>query len=241
MLKAILFDLDGTLLPLDTAQFISEYLQSVAAAAATAAESPQLVAALLASTAAIAADRDPAATNADVFWRVFRSRMTNSLPALEQAFAAYYAADFPRLSCLAASSPLPRQIVEAARAGGLRLVLATNPIFPAAAIRERMRWAGIDDLPWELITSYENMHSCKPNPDYYREIAACLDLNPQECLMLGNDTTEDLAAAAVGMTVGIVTDYLIDPGRTLSRADWYGTLAELATWLPAVLSGSLTR
>lgn len=240
MLKAILFDLDGTLLPLDTAQFINEYLQSVAAAAA--ADPPQLIAALLAGTAAIVADRDPAVTNAEVFWRVFRSRMADSLPVLEQGFEAYYAAVFPRLSRLAAPTPLPRQIVGAARKRGLRLVLATNPVFPTSAIRERMRWAGIDDLPWELVTSYENMHSCKPHPEYYREIAAYLGIDPAECLMVGNDAAEDLAAAAAGMPVCLITDYLIDPVSALPRADWSGTLAEFAAWLPtADLSHPFSR
>lgn len=117
---------------------------------------------------------------------------------------------------------------------GLRLVLAINPVFPALAIRERMRWAGIARMPWELITSYENMHSCKPNPEYYREIAASLQLRPEECLAVGNDTVEDLAAAAAGMPVAVIIDYLIDPHLSLSRADWHGTLAAFAAWLPAV-------
>lgn len=59
---------------------------------------------------------------------------------------------------------------------GYRLVLATNPVFPREAILERMRWAGVERAPWEIITTYEEYHFCKPNPNYFAEILAKMGL-----------------------------------------------------------------
>ena len=99
---------------------------------------------------------------------------------------------------------------EAVKALGLRAVLATNPIFPAVATRSRIRWAGLTPEDFALYTTYENIGLCKPNPDYYREIMRRLDVRPEECLMVGNDATEDMAAAETGKRVFLLTDCLLN-------------------------------
>ena len=91
----------------------------------------------------------------------------------------------------------------------------------------RIRWAGLDAADFALITTYENATHCKPNPAYYADICAQMRLDPARCLMVGNDYTEDLAAAEIGMEVFLVTDCLIAPeGADLSRVP-HGTMAEL--------------
>ena len=96
---------------------------------------------------------------------------------------------------------------------GLRVALATNPIFPAVATESRIRWAGLEPEDFELYTTYENIGYCKPNPDYYREIAKRLGVQPEECLMVGNDVTEDMVAQSIGMQVFLLTDCLINKER----------------------------
>ena len=96
---------------------------------------------------------------------------------------------------------------------GLRVALATNPIFPAVATESRIRWAGLEPEDFELRTTYENIGYCKPNPEYYREIAARLGVRPEECLMVGNDVTEDMVAESIGMQVFLLTDCLINKER----------------------------
>ena len=93
---------------------------------------------------------------------------------------------------------------------GYRLVLATNPIFPAIATESRIRWAGLEPKDFEFYTTYENSGYCKPNPDYYREILNRLQVSPGECLMVGNDVTEDMVAETLGMKVFLLTDCLIN-------------------------------
>ena len=100
---------------------------------------------------------------------------------------------------------------------GFKLILATNPIFPAVATESRIKWAGLNKDDFLLYTTYENSHYCKPNPDYYREICEKLSLNPTECLMVGNDAEEDAAAEKLGMKVFLLTDCLINKkGKDIS-------------------------
>lgn len=61
-----------------------------------------------------------------------------------------------------------------------------------------------------LITTFDNSSFCKPNPEYYREILGKLGLEPEECLMVGNDVTEDMMTRELGMQVFLLTDCLIN-------------------------------
>jgi Cys-tRNA(Pro) deacylase len=234
LLRAVLFDLDGTLLQVHTEEFMREYLKEIAGAAAPVVDPGRFTGALLESTGVMMVNRDPALTNEQVFWEDFRTRMADCHGALEPLLNEYYAVQYKELARLTSASPLARQVVQAVLAGGLRIVLATNPLFPRSAIYDRMAWAGVVDLPWELVTSYEEMHYCKPHPEYYREIAGRLGLPPEDCLMVGNDMEKDIApAAAAGMLTYLVTDYLSNPQQVDYRGlvDWYGSLDELYHWL----------
>ena len=93
---------------------------------------------------------------------------------------------------------------------GYTLVLATNPIFPSIATENRMRWAGLEQDDFILYTTYENSRHCKPNPDYYRDVLAAIGAAPEECLMVGNDVSEDMIAETLGMKVFLLTDCIIN-------------------------------
>lgn len=107
-------------------------------------------------------------------------------------------------------NPAADKTVKKLKEKGFKLILATNPIFPAVATESRIKWAGLDRNDFELYTTYENSHYCKPNPAYYSEILKKLSLNPSDCLMVGNDAAEDTAAKAVGIEVFLLTDCLIN-------------------------------
>jgi FMN phosphatase YigB (HAD superfamily) len=101
-------------------------------------------------------------------------------------------------------------VIALAKEKGLRVALATNPIFPAIATESRIRWSGLSPEDFELYTTYENSRFCKPNPEYYRDILAQLNVKPEECLMVGNDVEEDMVAQTLGMQVFLLTDCLIN-------------------------------
>ena len=93
---------------------------------------------------------------------------------------------------------------------GIRVALATNPLFPAVATESRIRWAGLLPEDFELYTTYENSSYCKPNLKYYEEILKKLHVKPEECIMVGNDVGEDMITETLGMKVFLLTDCLIN-------------------------------
>lgn len=227
MIKAILFDLDGTLLPLDTDDFLRQYLKAIGQSVAHLTDPNKFVQDLMASTYVMIENTNPHLTNEEVFWNDFLARVGVPQEVLMPVLDDFYAHKFPELVLYANPTPLSREIVEAAAQRGFGLVIATNPVFPTAAVRERMRWIGIDDHPFDLVTTYEIMHYCKPQVAYYEEILEKTGYNAAECLMVGNDPYEDLVAAKLGMKTFLVEDYLVDRPETGLSPDYRGALADV--------------
>jgi len=232
LFQATLFDLDGTLLPGNTDQFNQAYFQAMSRSVAPVVDPGRFIKALMHSVGVMLANRDAALTNAEVFWREIRSRLADYQEALEPLFINFYAHEYQELAQIVSPSTMTRKVVQDALDRGLRIVLATNPLFPYSAIHDRLTWAGLADLPWDLVTSFEDMHFCKPLPEYFLEIAGRLGLPPEACLMVGNDVYRDMAAAAVGMGTYLVTDNVINPKQEDYRelVDWHGTLYQLCRW-----------
>lgn len=182
---------------------------------------------ILSATEAMIRDNRPDKTNQDVFMEHFLPRVNRTAEELTPIFAHFYTNEFKRLRASTSPAPTASKVVEKLAGKGYRLVLATNPIFPREAILERMRWAGVEQLPWELVTAYEECHYCKPNPSYYAEILDKLGLAGGRTLMVGNDTREDLIASTQRIKTYLATDNLLDRGDSPWRPDLTGRLAEL--------------
>ena len=166
--------------------------------------------ALLAGTDAMVAN-DGAKTNEALFWEVFGSFYAkDTLPPIS-LFDEFYERDFPKTRAFCGFDARPKAIVNAVKEKGLLSVLATAPAFPAVATETRMGYVGLVPDDFVLYTTYENSTYCKPSEGYYREVAARIGCDPAECLMVGNDVTDDMMPAlAVGMRVFLLTDYLIN-------------------------------
>ncbi|MEW6032311.1 MAG: HAD family hydrolase [Bacillota bacterium] len=234
-ISTVLFDLDGTLLHVDVEGFFPDYFGRLADWLKPYLTPDEFTPRLMASTARMVADRDPARTNAEVFLAAFFDGLDLTPETLLPVFDAFYREEFPKLARHARPAPGAREVVSKVLESGRRAVIATSPVFPRAAILERLRWAGLDDLPFALITSYENMHFCKPHREYYAEIVARLGCEPGECLMVGNDVEEDLAAQDAGIRVLLVGPNIIHRGRRPSTPDYEGTLDDLLFILDGVV------
>lgn len=149
--------------------------------------------------------------NEAAFWKTFTGiygeKVKNDLPVFDE----FYRVDFNQVQKVCGLNPLAARTVSHLKEMGLRVVLATNPLFPSIATENRIRWAGLKPEDFELYTTYENSCYCKPNPNYYREILNRLGLKAEECLMVGNDAKEDMIAQTLGMKVFLLTDCLINP------------------------------
>ena len=210
MLKAVLFDLDGTLLPMDQDVFTKGYFKLLARKVAPLGYEPEaLIAAVWRGTGAMV-QNDGSCTNEDAFWKDFSAffggRVLNDKPVFED----FYARDFQQAQGTCGFTPDAARVVRLIKDAGLRVALATNPLFPAVATQSRIRWAGLAPEDFELYTTYENIGFCKPNLNYYREILRRMDLAPEDCLMVGNDVGEDMVAERLGLHVFLLTDCMIN-------------------------------
>ena len=198
---------------MDNEAFTMGYFRLLAAKLSPHGYEPkQLVDAIWAGTAAMVKN-DGTRSNEDAFWKKFAGVYGEKALADKPLFDEFYENDFQTAKALCGVNPKAAETVHTLKEMGLRAALATNPIFPAVATESRIRWAGLEPEDFELRTTYENIGYCKPNPEYYREIAARLGVRPEECLMVGNDVTEDMVAESIGMQVFLLTDCLINKER----------------------------
>ena len=211
MIKNILFDLDGTLLPMDMEKFTRGYFKRLVAKAAPRGYEPEkLIKSVWAGTAAMVKNNGEI-TNEEAFWNKFSEIYGDEKAAADKPmFDEYYRKEFSDVKADCGFNPAAAETVAALKAKGFSLVLATNPIFPAAATESRIEWAGLDKTDFLLYTTYGNSHYCKPNPKYYEEILAKLNMKAEECLMVGNDVNEDMIAETLGMKVFLLTDCLLN-------------------------------
>lgn len=232
VIKAVLFDLDGTLVHYNYEAFIEVYLSAVAGKVAGLVDPRRFVKQLMESTEAMISSLDPMKTNMEVFWDDFPGKVGVPMEVLEPVLDEFYTRDFPNIQTVLDVRPIPaaRKLIEDLLEDGYEVVIATNPVFPAVAIQERMRWGGIDGLPYHLITTYETSRYCKPNVEYYGEILEYIGRKPQECIMIGNNTCEDLVAKDLGVTTYLVEDCLLDIGPFRREPDYRGSFTDLVAF-----------
>ena len=212
-MKAILFDLDGTLLPMQQDEFTAAYFDRLSKKLAPCGYEPErLIEGVWQGTKAMVKNNGQQ-TNEQVFWKEFAGLYGDRVYSDIDKFNEFYETDFDKLKSHCSYNEQANQTIQTLKEKGFILVLATNPVFPMTAQKKRMLWAGInpDDFTW--ITSYENSHYCKPNPQYYKEIADKIGVKPVDCLMVGNDTTEDAAAMLTGADFFLLTDCLLNQER----------------------------
>ena len=110
------------------------------------------------------------------------------------------------------------------------MVIATNPLFPAMAIEQRLEWAGVAGFPYQLVTTYENSRACKPNLLYYEQILESIGHHAEACLMVGEDDMDMVAGH-----LGCATFFVPGPSTKLDPATpeptYRGTLADLEALL----------
>ncbi|MGI6208332.1 MAG: HAD family hydrolase [Anaerolineae bacterium] len=231
MLEAVLFDLDDTLLRTETDEFIARYFQALGDyfQALGGMDSARLQRLVLQATEAMLRREHPELTNGEAFSQEF-ARLSGLDPdCVWPQFVRFYEEVYPTLGEGLEAMRGAREAVRAARAGGRKVVVATNPLFPMRAVETRLAWAGLSDVEFDLVTCLENMHWAKPHPAYFQEIAQVLGVPAERCLVVGNDPAHDIAPARkVGMRTYLVHEGPL-PGEQV--ADAAGDLLSLAQML----------
>lgn len=197
-IQSLLLDLDGTLLENEMETFVPAYLEALGRFLAGRLAPDTLVRELLKATRIMAANDGDGRTNEDVFAATFYPSVGVERAELEPLFMRFYAEEFPKLRRFTRAVAEAPRFVRWAFENGLEVVIATNPLFPLTAIEQRLDWAGVgvEEHPYRLVTSYENMHASKENPAYYLEILDRIGRPPESCLMVGDNWEWDMVNAA---------------------------------------------
>ncbi|MBU4556776.1 MAG: HAD family hydrolase [Actinobacteria bacterium] len=234
MLKAVLFDLDGTLLDINIEAFLGTYFAALSGALAEVFDNDEdLRQAMRAVSDATGSMMRPheERTNRQVFYAEFESQTGVDLASHSDLLERFYRDVFPTLNAGIAPASGGLESIAAARECGLRIAVATNPIFPRAAILHRMAWAGVFPDQVDVITDFDLMHATKPHPAYFRETAALLGVDPTDCLMVGDDRVLDLSAADVGMRTFHVSE------DSDAAANYAGTMNDVPAMIRRLCSG----
>lgn len=229
--KVILFDLDGTLLPMDQDIFVKTYFGLLAKKLAKYGYEPEkLIQSVWAGTGAMIKN-DGSLSNEDRFWQVFSASYGADCKKDIDLFDEFYRNEFSEVKDVCGYNPKAAEVVRQLKEKGLRIALATNPLFPQIATENRIQWAGLLPEDFEFYTTYEESRYCKPNIKYYEYVIEKVGVKPEECLMVGNDVTEDMVVATMGMKVFLLTDCLINKEKKDISEYPNGSFAELLAYV----------
>lgn len=233
-MNTILFDLDGTLLPMDMDRFTKAYFEELGKKCTAYGYEPDcLVPAVWAGTKAMMKN-DGTTTNEERFWSVFSGILGPEVLDLKGEFESFYANEFHNTRHSTAPNPDAAPLVRSLRHKGYTVVLASNPIFPMVGFQTRLSWVGLTPADFDHLTTYETYHASKPSLAYYREILQNIGADPSECLMVGNDLRDDCSIIQLGVACRLVTDCLLGDPADIPAGVPAATFAETYAWLEAL-------
>jgi len=204
LLKAVLFDLDNTLIRFDEREFFEAYIPSISRVFSDLMPPETLLERLLLSTQMLV-NNNGQMSNVEYFMSFFSQGYEGYREEFWKRFIGFYETEFDEFRPLVSVIPGVREVFTKLRGKGVKLVIASNPIWPQVVQMKRLSWAGLGDWNFELVTSIENMSYCKPHIEYYLEVCKKINEKPEGCLMVGNDPVNDLIVAKIGMKTFLVT------------------------------------
>ncbi|HCX61555.1 HAD family hydrolase [Sedimentibacter sp.] len=226
-INTILFDLDGTLLPLYQDAFIKSYFTRLSAKILPMGfEKDVFVKAIMAGMEAMI-DNDGTRTNAEAFWEIFERLLNVNRDQLMDMFLDFYKNEFDEVKEIVTERISRRELIDNLKARGYTLVLATNPMFPIEAIATRLAWIQLSPGDFSLVTTFDNCRYCKPSVEYFQDILSKLNKKAEECIMIGNNTLEDMICEKIGITAGLVTANLENKNNYDINQFTHGTIEEI--------------
>ena len=230
-MRDLLFDLDGTLLPMVQDEFANSYFMQLSKKfRGTGVDADKLLKTIEKGLMGMVLN-DGRNTNEEVFWQIFEREMKMKKVDIIDRFDEFYLNEFNEIITSTSPTGVAKEIIDIAKKKGLRLFLATNPLFPRQATLNRIRWAGLNPEDFLDITTYENNYFCKPNVKYFQEIIRRNDIDLDRALMIGNDVYEDLSISSLGVKTFLDTDCLENKHELELTSDFQGTLSDLKAFI----------
>lgn len=227
MEQGILFDLDGTLCKMDLDQFNRAYLSGMAEFFQDIVPTEAFAGQVLKSCNFMVSHANPYLYCKNVFMEHFAQTFGLNEEQVWHRLVEFYTDVFPKYQEFVEPAPDNQKMIALAKEKGYKIAVASNAIMPQVAIEERVRWAGLDPAQFDFVTGMENMHFCKPNTGFFREIAQNIGVAPENCIMIGNDIEEDMAAHQIEMKTFLVGE------SAGENVDWHGDLQDFYKLLEA--------
>ncbi|MFW9970346.1 MAG: HAD family hydrolase [Candidatus Odinarchaeota archaeon] len=230
-IKAILFDLDGTLIDIDIDKFIPEYLNLLAQSVAHLVSPKKFITKILKASEAIE-ENNSGKTNEEVYYETFFPLDGYTKEDFKPFFDKFYEQDFSKLQKHSRKKPVARDVVKKAFDKGYDVVIATTPLLPRTAIEQRLEWAGVADFPYRLITTIENSNATKSLTHllYYDQILDKIGYPAETCLMVGDDD-KDLVAKRCGMKTFLIEQKDKEFNPDIPEPTYIGSLLDLKSLL----------
>ena len=236
MLKAVLFDLDGTLLPMDQTVFMNDYFGRLYRRLAPLGYTPEVFLSAMKAGIAAMVKNDGSRTGEEAYWDAYVAVSGTDLDKEMPVLEVFYETEFDKVADVCGYTPKAADLVRDLKARGIRVILATNPLFPRIATEKRIRWAGLEPEDFEFFTTFEDIGFCKPNPAYYKEVLRRAGLDAADCLMVGNVVAEDMmAGGAAGLRGFLLTDCLINTSNADIEQYPHGSFEELNAYIDSLL------
>ena len=233
-IRAVFFDLDGTLLPMDLDEFLGSYFKAIGEFVAARSADLAGFSTGFAQGMKAMAHHEPNITNCQAFWDEFFRHADASSCDWQSLLTEFYTREFPKVGKNVVPNPACARVLDAFAAKGYPLVLATMPYFPPVAVEGRLAWANVSPRMFARLTHYENSRAAKPSEFYYAEQLVACGLRADEILMVGNNTVEDGAFARMGAHLFLTTDWLLNPSGTSLAAVPHGTMEQFADWVDSL-------
>lgn len=224
-INTIIFDLDGTLLSMDSDKFMKIYFDEMGKFFTDLIEPKKLISAVWDSTEATVLNLEEK-TNEEVFMSTFKDFISGDLESYKKRFDMFYDDSFNLAKEAVFENRVIKKCVEELKEKGYKLAIATNPLFPYKAILKRIEWAGLDSSDFIFISSYEKNHYCKPQIQFYDEVLKFIEKKPEECLMVGNDVQEDLIARKTGIKTYLIKNHIIHRTNEEIKSEYIGNYEE---------------
>lgn len=206
--NTILFDLDGTLLPIDGQAFEKIYFGNLSKHFLDVYEPKMLIQLIWGATKIMVKDTSDR-TNEVVFMESLEKLVGSDITWMQERFARFYETNFDQLRTAVTPNENVLEAVRILKEKGYQCVIVTNPMFPKIAIEKRIAWTGLNRDDFSYVTSFEKNTACKPQLKLYEEVLSELGLQVEDCLMVGNDIEEDMIVAQMGMDHYLITDHVM--------------------------------
>lgn len=221
MRNTVLFDLDGTLLPMDYDLFMKLYFHHIGDYFKNLLEPKLLMKYIMESTEVMIKEKSNR-TNEEKFMNHFQTLIDGDINQYKEMFYQFYNSSFKQVQASTYPSSEMRKAVDLLLEKGYQIAIATNPLFPMTANEKRIQWAGFDPSEFIYISCFEDSSYTKPHLEYYQGVLDKMNKKPEECYMIGNDIFDDLSSKHLGIETYLITNHVVNHRNLENTADHTG-------------------